>query len=98
MVKSDSLSDPNKFPSLQDFDQGNKTFLPSKNKTECKKIANCMEMLSYLHVLSNDTCKKILENLCEDKDEQDYVENSKWTPGFFSSTDASKSDSEKAEL
>jgi hypothetical protein len=44
------------------------------------------------------THREFLENLCQDKDEEDYVENSRRTPTFFSSADASKSESEKAKL
>jgi hypothetical protein len=98
MVKSDSPSDPSKFPSFQDFNQGNKTFLPSKIKTECKKTAKGMDMLSYFHALSDDARKEIFDNLQQNKDEEDYVKNSKRTPTFFSSADAIKSDPEKAKL
>jgi hypothetical protein len=89
MVKSDSSSDP---------DQGDKTFLPSKIKSERKKTAKGMKMLAYCQALSDDARREILENLRQDKDEEDYVENSRKTPTFFSSADASKSESEKVEL
>jgi hypothetical protein len=89
MVKADSPSDP---------DQGNKTLLPSKIKSECKKTAEGMKMLAYFQALSNDTRREILENLCQDKDKENYVKNSRRTPTFFSSTDASKSESEKVEI
>ena len=86
MVKADSSSDPN---------QGDKTLLPFKIKSECKKTAKGMEMLAYFQALSDDARREILENLRQDKDKEDYVENSGRTPTFFSSTDASKSESEK---
>jgi hypothetical protein len=89
MVKADSSSDP---------DQGNKTLLPSKFKSEREKTAKGMEMLAYFQALSNDAHREILENLSQDKDKEDYVENSRRTPTFFSSTDASKSESEKGKL
>jgi hypothetical protein len=89
MVKTDSSSDPN---------QGNKTLLPSKIKSERKKTAKGMEMLAYFQALSNDARRKILENLRQDKDKEEYIENSRRTPTFFSSADASKSESEKVEL
>ncbi len=56
-----------------------------------------MEMLAYFQALSNDACREILENLCQDKDKEDYTENSRRTPIFLSSADASKSESEKVE-
>jgi hypothetical protein len=89
MVKADSSSDP---------DQGDKTILPSKIKSECKKTAKGMEMLAYFQAISDDTRREILENLSQDKDKEDYGENSRKTPTFFSSADASKSESEKAEF
>jgi hypothetical protein len=45
MVKSDSSSDP---------DQGDKTLLSSKIKSERKKTAKGMEMLAYFQALSDD--------------------------------------------
>jgi hypothetical protein len=89
MIKADSSSDP---------DQGDNTLLPSKIKSECKKTAKGMEMLAYFQALFNDSRSEILENLRQDKDEEDYVKNSRRTPMFFSSADASKSESEKAML
>jgi len=86
MLKADSSSDPN---------QGDKTLLPSKIKSERKKTAKGMEMLAYFQALSNDARRKNLENLRQDKDKEDYIKNSRRTPTFFSSTDASKSESEK---
>ncbi len=56
-------------------------------------------MLAYFQVLSDDARREmILENICQDKDEEDYVENSRRIPTFFSSADASKPESEKAKL
>jgi hypothetical protein len=89
MVEADSSSDP---------DQGDKTFLPSKIKSEHEKTAKGMEMLAYFQALSNDARREILENLRQDKDEEDYVKISRRTPTFFSSADASKSESEKVKL
>jgi hypothetical protein len=89
MVKTDSSSYP---------DQGDKTLSPSKIKSEHKKTAKGMEMMAYFQALSNDACREILENLHQDKDKEDYVENSRRTPTFFSSADASKSESEKFKL
>jgi len=89
MVKTDSSSDP---------DQGGKALLPSKIKSEHKKTAKGMEMLAYFQAQSDDVHREILENLRQDKDEEDYVKNSRRTPTFFSSADASKSESEKVKL
>ncbi len=55
-------------------------------------------MLSYFQALFNDARSEILEDLRQDKDGEHYAKNSKRTPAFFSSTDASKSDSDKAKL
>jgi hypothetical protein len=55
-------------------------------------------MLAYFQALSNDAHREILENLHHDKDKEDYVEDSRRTPTFFSSTYASKSESEKVKL
>jgi hypothetical protein len=57
-----------------------------------------MEMLAYFQALSDDLRREILENLHHDKDKEDYVKNSRRTPTFFSSVDASKSEYEKAKL
>jgi hypothetical protein len=89
MVKYDSSSDPN---------QGNKTLLPTKIKSERKKTAKGMEIFAYFQALSNDMRSEILENLRQDKDEDDYVANSRRCLAFFSSMDVSKSESEKAKL
>jgi hypothetical protein len=84
MIKSDSQTDPNKFPSPQDFNQGNKIFLPSKINTKHEKTGKGMEMLPYFQALSDDARKEILENLHQDMDKEDYVKKSKRTPMFFS--------------
>jgi hypothetical protein len=89
MVKTDSSSDPN---------QGNKTILPSKIKSEREKTSKGMEIVAYFQALSDDAHREILGNLCQDKDKEDYIENSRRTSTFFSSADASKSESEKAKL
>jgi hypothetical protein len=75
MVKAVSSSDP---------DQGNKTILPSKIKSEREKTAKGMEMLAYFQALSDDARKEILENLRQDKDKENYAKNSRRTPTFFS--------------
>jgi hypothetical protein len=89
MVKADYSSDP---------DQCNKILLPSKIKSECEETAKGIEMLAYFQAISDDARREILENLRQDKDEEDYIENSTRTPTFFSSANASKSESEKVEL
>ncbi len=72
--------------------------MPSKIKSEHKKTAKGMKMLAYFQALSNDANREILVNIHQNKDKEDYIENSRKTPTFFISADASKSESEKVKL
>ncbi len=91
MIKLGSPFDSSKSLSVQDFEPTNESLSLTKIKTECKKSAKIIEMLSYSNKLSNEACNMILENLRQDREEVNNVEDSKKNPKFYSSTSNDKS-------
>jgi hypothetical protein len=81
MTKNESLTDQSKFPSKDLFGKGKVGDKVGENDKFTKSNQND-KMMAYFNTLSEDQHAEILPNLCDNKEEEEFMGNENKPPGF----------------
>jgi hypothetical protein len=98
MTKNAPPTDQSKFPSKDLFSEGKVGDEVSEDNKFTKSNQND-KMLAYFNTLSEEQRAEILKNLCNNKEEEEFMDNENKPPGFKTAkVEVKPEEIEKAEL